>query len=261
MPRKPRTRKTARKPAAGPRPELGHGLLRDPGTARPLASLVFLAPLLVFYVIGLLWVRPDLAAGADILIRQGLGWLGVTGAMAPTWMVVLILLVWHLLRRDPWEISWGLVGQMAAEAVLLAVPLLVLLAVFHMASHSAVLLAIGPVHDARGWLDLAMSCIGAGIFEELLFRLLMVGAVLGLVRPFLGKDSAGSVVAVVLISAAVFSGAHVLDHPDRFAWGQFLYRSAAGVYLGFVFFYRGFGVAAGTHILFNLVIRSAFAGA
>ena len=172
MPRKAKTRKPSRPPkavAAAPRTAQGKGLLRDPGTARPLASLVFLAPLLAFYAIGVIWLRQDLAARADILLREGLGWLGRDGVPGPTWMVVVILVVWHMLRRDPWQISWGIVGLIAVETVLLAVPLVLLVAVFHMASHSAGLLAIGG-RDARSWLDLAMSCIGAGIFEELDFR-------------------------------------------------------------------------------------------
>ena len=258
MPRKPRAKKAPRtsKAAAAPSPASGKGLLRDPGAARPLTSLVFLAPLLAFYLIGVIWVRPDLAARADILLRQGLGWLGVTGYLAPTWMVVLILLVWHMLRRDPWKITWGTVGLMAVETALLAVPLLVLLAVFHLASHNMAALQIGRARDARGWMDLAETCIGAGIFEELLFRLLMVGGAVYILREVLKEQSAGSAVAVILIAAAIFAGAHVMDRPSQFVWDLFLFRSAAGVYLGFVFFHRGFGVAAGTHILFNFAVRA-----
>jgi hypothetical protein len=257
MPRKARTRKTSKSAAAETRSASVSGLLRDPGAARPLASLAFLSPLLVFYVVGLIWVRPDLAARADILIREGLHLLGVSGYLAPTWMVILILLVWHLVRRDPWEVSWGLVGLMAVETALLVVPLVALVLAFHVASQNMAPLELDVADDVRPWLDVAMTGIGAGIFEELLFRLLMVGGTLFLLRHLLKEQSGGALVAVVLIAAAVFAGAHVIDDPNRFAWDTFLFRAAAGIYLGAVFVYRGFGVTAGVHILFNFFVRGA----
>jgi hypothetical protein len=261
MPRKTRTRKTptsakSAKSSQGPAAP-ATGLLRDRGAARPLTSLLFLSPLLAFYVIGLNWVRPDLAARADILIRQGLHWLGVSGYLAPTWMVVLTLLVWHLVRRDPWEISWRLLGLMAAETLLLAVPLLAMLFGFLAAALGDIpQIQPGLPAEPTRWLAVAMTSIGAGIFEELLFRLLMVGGTLFVLRQAFKENSAGAMVAVVLIAAAIFSGAHVLDRPQHFAWDKFLYRAAAGVYLGLVFVYRGFGVAVGVHVCFNMVVQA-----
>jgi membrane protease YdiL (CAAX protease family) len=259
--RKPKTRKPAKTPRATKASSsrsapAGQGLLRDQGAARPLASLVFLAPLLVFYAIGVIWLRQDMPARADVLLRDALGWLGVTGYMAPTWMVVLILVVWHMIRRDPWHINWGTVGLMVAETAILSVPLILLVAVFNLASHGPPLLAISD-HDARGWFAIIHASIGAGVFEELIFRLLMVGGTMFILREILKDRSAGASIAVILITAALFAGAHVLDNPQRFGWDTFLFRSAAGIYLGFVFLYRGFGVAAGTHILFDLVVRAA----
>jgi hypothetical protein len=256
MPRKPRAKRTSRRAAAESRPAPGKGLLRDRAAARPLAGLVFLSPLLVFYVIGLIWVRPDLAARADVLIREGLHLLGLSGYLAPTWLVVLILLLWHIARRDPWEVSWSLMGRMALETLILAVPLLVIYLVFHAAAYGVAPLDLSGTNGARHWLDAAMTCIGAGIFEELLFRLLMVGGTLFILRLTLKEESPGAMVAVVLIAAAVFSGAHVLDHPESFVWNLFLFRAAAGIYLGFIFFYRGFGVTTGVHVVFNLVLET-----
>jgi len=235
--------------------------LHDPSAARPLPSLVFLSPLLLFYALGLIWVHPDLAARADLLLRQALAPLGLTGVLAPTWLVVGVLLVWHLARRDPWRVPVRLLGRMAAETLLLTVPLLVLLAVMHMAFRGGSALAV-PIRSpaastGAGWLALALGSIGAGIYEELLFRLLMVGGTLWLARRILRRDSPGVTVAVILIAAGIFAGAHTLDDPNRFAWDSFLFRSAAGTYLGYVFAQRGFGVAAGAHIVFDLIVKFA----
>jgi len=253
-----RTRPT--KPRRGtPAPE--DRLLHDPAARRPWPSLVFLSPLLTFYGVGLIWVRPDLAARADLLLRQALAPLGLTGVLAPTWLVVGILMAWHLVRRDPWRVPMRLLSRMTAETFLLAVPLFVLHAVMSAAFHGGGALAMarpaGTPADGPDWLAIVMASIGAGIYDELLFRLLMVGGTLWLARRVLRRDSSGVTVAVVLIAAGIFAGAHTLDDPNRFAWDSFLFRSAAGVYLGYVFAQRGIGVAAGVHIVFDLFVRFA----
>ncbi len=268
-PRKPRrkpsrarrsSRRTARRDA--------DRLLHDPAARRPLPSLLFLSPLLVFYALGLIWVRPDLAARADLLLRQALAPLGLTGVLAPTWLVVGVLLAWHLVRRDPWRVPVRLLGRMAVETLILTVPLFVLQAVVTLAFRGGGALAMagpyGSLRDAAAggaagpaWLAPAMASIGAGIYEELLFRLLMVGAALWLARTILGRESPGITVAVVLIAAGIFAGAHTLDDPTRFAWDSFLFRSAAGVYLGYLLVQRGFGIVAGAHIVFNLAVKAA----
>ena len=275
----PRDRTRPRRPprgrAAGPGPLYGDEV------RRPLASLLFLSPALVFYAVGLVWVRPDLAARADLLLRQALAPLGVTGTLAPTWLVVGVLMAWHLVRHDPWRVSARTLLWMAVETALLVVPLVLLAVAVRLAMHSGAALAaapsgttatgavVGPVATAgtvlatRGtvggdatWLAPIMVSIGAGIYEELLFRLLMVGGTLGLARRLLGRESPGVAVAVVLVTAGVFAGAHTLDDPNRFAWDAFLFRSAAGTYLGFLFIQRGFGVAAGVHIGFDLLLKA-----
>lgn len=253
-PRAGRTPRTAR--------AAGH-LLRNPHVARPLPSLVFLSPLLAFYAFGLLWVRPDLAARADILVRQIIAPLGVSGALAPLWLVIGILLLWHLVRRDPWRVPLPLVGLMAAETALLTVPLFAIMAASSVILHGYLDLAMpavweAPSHAAAAppvWLVVAMTSIGAGIYEELLFRLALVGGVLLAAQRVLNLRSSGLTVAVVLAAAAVFAGAHTMDDPRQFAWDSFLFRTAAGAYLGYVFVRRGFGIASGVHIVFDLVIK------
>ena len=258
MPRAKRTRKPPQAPA---KPARAGRFLTDAAAARPLASLVFLTPVLVIYVVGLIWVRPDLAATADIWLREGMKLVGVSGVLAPTWLAVVVLLAWHLVRRDPWQISWGLLGLMALETVLLAAPLLAIERGFHVLWHVATLaIPSGHASSAETWLELAMTSIGAGLYEELLFRLLMVGGALFVLGHILKDNSFGAQLAVVLIAAALFAGAHETN-PENFAWTRFLFRSAAGVYLGCVFVYRGFGIATGVHILFDLFVKVADATA
>lgn len=272
----PRPRRPRKPPPDAPDARLAGRLLLDPEAARPLPSLVFLSPLLAFYAFGLIWVRPDLVARADLLVRQAIRPLGLTGILAPTWLVVGVLVAWHLVRRYPTRIPTGLLRRMAVETLILAVPLFAILAISTVVLHGALALALpiplaaatvasgaAPIAAApaahAGWLEVAMTSIGAGIYEELLFRLLMVGGTLWLAARAMGRRSEGLTVAVVLVSAAIFAGAHTLDDPRRFAWDSFLYRTAAGTYLGYVFARRGFGIVAGVHMVFDLVVKLGLA--
>jgi len=264
VPRASRSRKTT--PDAGQaRPAPGRGgasradrLLRDPEAARPLPSLIFLSPLLAFYAIGVFFVRPDFAARADILVRDLIEPLGLTGILAPTYIVVGVLVAWHLARRDPMRVPGRLLGLMAAETLLLTIPIFALHALVSALFHGAMSLEMVAGGDpAAGWLAVALTSVGAGIYEELLFRLIMVGVPLGIAWKVFRIDSSGLVVAVVLVAAGIFAGAHTIDDPRRFAWDSFIFRAGAGAYLGYVFARRGFGIAAGTHIVFDLVVKLA----
>jgi hypothetical protein len=256
----PRLRRARRPSPEAPKTEAAGRLLVDPEVARPLPSLVFLSPLLAFYAFGLIWVRPDLVARADLLVREAIRPLGLTGILAPTWLVVGILMAWHMIRRDPTRVRLDLVGRMAVETAILSVPLFAILAVSTVILHGATALALPAARAAPAattGLAVAMTSIGAGIYEELLFRLVMVGGTLWLARKVMGRRSSGVMVAAVLVSAAVFAGAHTLDDPARFGWDSFLYRTAAGTYLGYVFARRGFGIVVGVHMVYDLVLKLA----
>jgi hypothetical protein len=99
-----------------------------------------------------------------------------------------------------------------------------------------------------------VGSLGAGIFEELVFRLGLMSLIVWLwlrARPVgRGPRVLGGVVAV-LISAVLFSLHHHLrDEP--FEAGVFLFRAMAGVLLGFLFWFRGFGVCVYTHAMYDV---------
>ena len=256
MPRAKRSKKSP--PPSAPKSARAGRLFTDPQVSRPLPSLIVLSPLLAFYAFGLIWARPDLAVRADILVRQAIAPLGLTGVLAPTWLVIGVLLAWHLVRRDPWRVSGKVLGLMAAETALLTVPLFAILAASSVILHGYFSLELAaPRPPATAWLAVAMTSIGAGIYEELLFRLVLVGGPLWIARQIFRWESSGFTVAVVLVAAAIFSGAHTLDNPRWFVWDLFLFRTTAGAYLGYVFARRGFGIAVGAHIVFDLIVKLA----
>ena len=130
---------------------------------RPLAGLVFVAPLLVVYEVGVLLL--GVQTGADAFMRRLLELLGFGQHFLLPILTVCILLGWHYLSREPWQLSGSIISAMAIESLLLGVCLRMISFVQDMVVAMSV---GGKFKDAVGYL-------GAGIYEELLFRLILLG--------------------------------------------------------------------------------------
>jgi membrane protease YdiL (CAAX protease family) len=214
---------------------------------RPLASLAFIAPLLAIYEAGVLWlgVRPN---GADALMRGLLDLFGFGQHFLLPGLVVGILLGWHYLSRQPWHVSGGILPAMAVESILLG--LCVRAIVFLQNSFT---LAIGE--SLKNGFQSAVGFLGAGIYEELLFRLILLSLLAWAFRRA-GATSRVSMIAAVALSSVLFAAAHHVgpygEWPIR--WSRFTFRTLAGVFFSVVYVYRGFGIAAGCHAAYDILV-------
>ena len=110
--------------------------------------------------------------------------------------------------------------------------------------------------------------IGAGIYEELIFRLILICVLMVLFQDVLRLGHKKSIILSVLISATLFSAHHHIIYLDgqlnqsaAFSWMEFSFRTIAGVYFAVLFAIRGFGITAGTHAFYDIiatVINSTF---
>ena len=100
-----------------------------------------------------------------------------------------------------------------------------------------------------------MVSLGAGLYEELLFRVLLVGAIAALgVRAFGWRPRTADVVAVGL-GAFIFSAFHYIGpFGDRLEAGSFTFRLIAGIFFSALFVSRGFGITAWTHALYDVFL-------
>src|SRR5690606_34996870 len=96
---------------------------------RPLASLVFVAPLLVLYEPGIMLLdAPQVAAvrnGADTWMRGGLLQVGLDRPWVLPVLIVTVLIGWQVIARFPWRTSIETLIGMGAESLLGAILLLV----------------------------------------------------------------------------------------------------------------------------------------
>jgi membrane protease YdiL (CAAX protease family) len=223
---------------------LGDGYWAE--SQRPLASLVFVTPLLAAYEAGVLVLGPAAARnGADVWLRTFLELVGFGQYFLLPLLTVSILLGWHYTTRQPWRVARGTLAGMAVESGLLAVCLWLILQL------QGALLDILSVPGTLGGL---VGYLGAGVYEELLFRLMLLPAVACGVRR-LGVAGGPSLVAAAACTSLMFAAAHhVGPNGEPLDWFIFLFRFLAGLFFCALFIKRGFGIAAGTHAGYDILV-------
>jgi hypothetical protein len=236
---------------------------------RPLEILFFLLPFIALYEYELVRVlrSPEglVTNGAHLAILRLFDAFGfdAVALSLPGILVVAVLVGWHAAQRGPWIVDLGVVGRMLLESVALAVPLLV----FAQAVVRALPLA---AVDDFGSLSLGARVavsVGAGLYEEFVFRLLLIWLVMALLAD-LGKiDRKVSRAIAIALAALAFAVYHPIHGPDGALIPQrFVFYIGAGIYFGVVFTLRGFGIVVATHALYDiatafLTVRAADASA
>lgn len=228
---------------------------------RPLASLAFVAPLLAIYEFGVLWLGPQaMRNGADVWLRQWLDGLGFSQYFLLPLLTLAVLLAWHYTTRDPWRVAPGVLYAKVAECMMLALALVViarvqgtLLSMMMPADNSwAIHASIGE--SVEGIFRRFVGFMGAGIYEELLFRLMLLPVIAALLR-WCGVPLGWSLAGGAVLSSLIFSGAHHLGmQGEIFDWYPFVFRTVAGLFFSALFVYRGFGIAAGTHAAYDMLV-------
>ncbi len=215
-----------------------------------MASLAFVAPLLLIYEGGALGSRAA-RNGADAWLRQTLDLLGFSQYFLLPALVIFALLGWHHVSRRPWRIGRGVLWGMFGESILLAISLRLLLQLQIVLREE---LASAVRLDLAGWAGAMSGYLGAGIYEELLFRLLMLPLAVWLLRR-MSLGSTASLIAAVLLTSLLFAAAHNIGpFGERFAWFTFLFRFLAGIFFAVLFVFRGFGIAVGAHAGYDILV-------
>jgi len=222
---------------------------------RPVSSLIFLLPMVAIYELGTFLLAGNLSDAiaerviAFQLLRQFFGLFGATSFHLPGLALLAILAAWHLATGDRWQIRWRTICVMGVESLLLAIPLVVLSHVAAGYENASQLSGTPPGHIwAR---DLLLS-VGAGIYEELLFRLMLISLLSVILMDLARVPEGPAVFAIVIVSGVAFSMYHYLG-PEPFVWSSFMFRTVAGVYLAGVFMLRGFGITVGCHATYDIL--------
>jgi hypothetical protein len=197
--------------------------------------------------------------GADVILESVFVWLA--GAWGPRLFMLCLVGVgaWLIARdlRANRNLSPAVLAGMLLESVLLAL-------VFGLVvgSLTAALLGTPPPPMVVGfhtqqlsrWTMLMLS-LGAGIYEELLFRVVLVGLLAWGAKKLLGWRPLVAGIAATVLGALIFSAFHYIGpFGDRFEVYSFVFRTIAGLFFSGLYLLRGFGITAWTHALYDVFL-------
>jgi len=215
----------------------------------PLTSLAFTLPLVMAYEGGVLLLgRGAPRNGADVWLRQVLDALGFGGYFLLPVLTIVGLLAWHHVEHDRWRFSPVVLAGMCLECLILAA---VLVGLARLQSR------LWPLDVGAGvaaFMARFIGFCGAGLYEEVLFRLLLLPAV-GWMIARLGATPPAAAVWAVLTTSVLFAAAHYVGPlGDTFDLHSFAFRTLAGLFFAILFLVRGFGIAAGTHAVYDMIV-------
>lgn len=219
----------------------------------PLHILVFLAPLVIAYEIGaaLFLSGADGGVAKDIrahrLLAETFEAFGVGGFYLPGILIVVVLLVWQLISRRAWRVRATTLVGMLLESMVWTMPLLVLAQLIAGRGEAAIALAESGSIEDLSLAARATIAIGAGLYEELLFRLVLIALAHLLLADVLGIPNRWADALAVVVAAVAFA----LYHEDP---SNFLFFVTAGLFFGGVFIMRGLGIVVATHAIYDLVV-------
>jgi hypothetical protein len=223
-------------------------------------SLLLALPLLVLYELGVAWSGRNgmtVINGADALVKAP--FIQLFGRHA---VVVLIALlgayaVWS------WRQEGKSLGGRVEPRILLGMTLESILYSFLLAPVIRILMTpLAPLGmplrvgglDSSTLQQLFLS-LGAGVYEELVFRVLLVGALMWLLERGTKWSPGARTAAAVVAAALLFSLAHhVGSLGERFTTQAFMFRFVAGLVFTGLYVWRGFGIAAATHAFYDVIV-------
>jgi hypothetical protein len=220
----------------------------------PLADLALTLPLFVVYHLGVVWL--DVQNAADVVTRELKAlassslpaYSGLTLAMGAVFVAILLVLGrGHTLR-------WQRFALVAGEGVLYAVAMRLV------ASY-----VVGKVHldagvqptESLGFMTAIVLSIGAGLYEEIAFRVGLYGLGRKVLLAMMPEALPGQRLMVSLgwaaVSAAVFSGWHYVGQfGDPFELRSFVFRWVCGLVFTLIYVFRGFAPVVWTHALYDI---------
>ena len=221
-----------------------------------LTSLVLVFPLFLIYQVGVLFTLPVLN-GADFLTvflfhNVGLSanaYLAYTAAVAVAFAVAVGVLR-RKQRFDPRLIVPVLVESAIYALTMGSVIVFVMTRLLHVSPRLA-----GGMVASQGLGTRFVMSLGAGVWEETIFRLGILTGIAVLLERVLGLGRWVAVTLALLVSSLLFSAMHhIPPYGDPLHLGVFLFRVLAGCFFGLTYWFRGFAVAVYTHALYDLYV-------
>jgi membrane protease YdiL (CAAX protease family) len=221
-----------------------------------LYSYLISLPLLLLYEVLIFLAQPDseqvVRISVDVWIKTLFSYIGKDVLSITLILVALVgMVVLYRERKKLSSLKMSYFFTMLIEASFYAFFLALLINTT--VSGLLQLVQASPIESLTTLQQLALS-LGAGIYEELFFRVILVSALLFIFKKVFAKKSV-AFGSAILLAAIIFSLVHYVGaFGDPFTLSSFLFRFLFGLALNAIYLWRGFGMAAWTHAIYDLMI-------
>jgi hypothetical protein len=219
----------------------------------PWPCLVFVVLVLAAYEAGVHLLAPasgqSIRAGLDLWLREWLTQFEPCPPIIIPATLVFILVAWSLWKRNerPDRLAIPVIG-IALEGIVFGFIL------WAVCVNAPFLLEQSGISFAaiNGLDPQTVTFLGVGLYEETLFRLIGFVWLARLLNVIFIPWLAAIPIAGI-VSAAAFALAHHLVQSDPFIPTVFATRMLIGVYCAMLCWLRGFGVAVGAHVVYDIL--------
>lgn len=220
-------------------------------------------PLLLLYEIGIVWVNrgnaEEVRIVADIWLKDLIPSFGLTHELI---LFSVVLVVGMLIVAIEWKkkirFHSKYPGFIILESTVYAILFAFIVSGFTHWLMSPMMSAQEVQHEPNLVMQLVLS-LGAGLYEELFFRVLLVGGLAFVLRLAFPKAKVLMYILAAVIGAIAFSAMHHLGNMgDSWELGVFVYRAVGGLIFNAVFLIRGFAVVAWAHAIYDVMVFTGF---
>ncbi len=215
-------------------------------------SLLLVLPLLLAYEIAMLAAHAPLRNGAEMVVSQ------LFSRLTPDTLVVLrrglllllMVVALVLLRAAPprhVRAHW-ILAESLLFALLLGPMLGLMVGGLGLSVESPVSTGSMPA-----WLPFLLS-VGAGLWEEIVFRLALLGGITWLLVRAFGVHRRAALACAIIVSSLAFAlYHHVGEMGEPLTADRFVFRALAGTILGLLFVARGLAVVVYMHVFYDVL--------
>jgi membrane protease YdiL (CAAX protease family) len=219
----------------------------------PHYSLIFAIPLLMAYEGFALFLNHSDLYGirnsADVFLKLFLAYMGIHGFFGFGAAMIVALFLFRVVGGKPRfaSLRWRVLVWMLAESLVYSL-------IFGTVVSTVTRLLLAQPFPLSRSAQILVS-LGAGIYEEFVFRVLLLAALVFFLHRLLRLQQGLAHGVAAVLGALLFSAFHYIGpFGDPLQLPSFVFRFIAGLILTVLYFTRGYGITAYTHSLYDLWI-------
>lgn len=190
---------------------------------------------------------------AELMIKRSFWYAGLwhPAAYVAAYLALLAWACWVAKKDGLLALRFPYFPYVIFESLIYA---LSLSSIIHLMSRTAAIRVLGTDGPGLGMGERMALALGAGIYEELLFRFGILGALLFFFSKTWPVSPTVHQLLALTLTSVLFSTFHYWSGREAVAADSFFYRFYAGLILGGLYLWRGLGVAAYTHAFYDLLL-------